>query len=472
MSSSETVEVNFDGLIGPSHNYGGMSDGNLASQTNAGDISNPREAALQGLEKMRMLVRAGFVQGVLPPHKRPNFELLFSAGFEIDRGDEPLSREEHNEIVLRKRREAILSAAAQAPRLLKAAYSASSMWAANAATISPSADTLNNRLHWTPANLSSMLHRSIEHTQTRQMLSDIFGRPPADGDRSYFDRYKHFEFNFVLPAHADFSDEGAANHVRLCAEHGAPGVELFVYGREAGERMSGFPARQTRLASESIARGHKLRPERTVFARQSANAINAGAFHNDVVCVGTLDTLFFHEHAFEDTEATLADIRNASDGLFELKPIMVPDSEVPLQDAIRSYLFNSQLLQWPGEDRLVLLAPSETGEIDSTRAYCERLVEGNGPIGRVQYVDVRQSMRNGGGPACLRLRVVMTAEERAASHQGVFLDEAKIDALQEAVRATYRDRLSVSDLADPSFADECERARKEILRVLDLEHLP
>jgi succinylarginine dihydrolase len=214
-----------------------------------------------------------------------------------------------------------------------------------------------------------------------------------------------------------------------------------------------------------------LRPERTVFARQAAKAINAGAFHNDVVCVGTLDTLFFHEHAFENTDAVLSDLRAAADGLFELKPVMVPEAEVPLADAIKSYLFNSQLLQWPGEDRLVLLAPTETQETESTRAYCERLVQGNGPIGRVQYVDVRQSMRNGGGPACLRLRVVMTPEERAACHQGVLLDEAKIDALQEVVRATYRDRLSTADLADPAFAKECLQARAALLRVLDLETL-
>lgn len=450
MSSSETVEVNFDGLIGPSHNYGGMSDGNLASQTNAGDVSNPREAALQGLEKMRMLVRAGFVQGVIPPLRRPNMPFLWHTGFGGDSDEDIIS-----------------NAARSAPKLLKTAYSASSMWTANAATISPSADTQDGKLYATVANLSSMLHRSLEFHETAETLLRMFvvagDKPGNDKDRPIVCP--------SLPHHADFSDEGAANHVRLCAEHGAQGVELFVYGREAGESVTGFPARQTRLASESVARSHGLRPERTVFARQSAKAINAGAFHNDVVCVGTLETLFFHEHAFEDTAGLLNDLRTASDGLFELKPVMVPDAEVPLADAIKSYLFNSQLLQWPGEDRLVLLAPTETQDTDSTRAYCERLVQGNGPIGRVQYVDVRQSMRNGGGPACLRLRVVMTPEERATCHQGVFLDEARIDALQAVVRKTYRDRLSSADLADPSFAEECVTARTELLRVLDLETL-
>lgn len=441
MSSNKSVEVNFDGLIGPSHNYGGMSDGNLASQKNEGDISNPREAALQGLEKMRLLVKAGFVQGVLPPLERPHLGLLWDAGFQ---GSDA---------------QMISSAAHVAPGLLKAAYSASSMWAANAATVSPSADTGDKRLHFTPANLSTMLHRSLEHPETTALLAAIF----ADEDR--------FAVHAALPAHSDFSDEGAANHVRLCAAHGALGVELFVYGREAHETAAGFPARQTKLASESLVRGHGLDAKHAVLVRQSSQAINAGAFHNDVVCVGTLDTLFFHELAFADTDAVLNAIREAAAGLFDLKPVKVPQSEVSLEDAVKSYLFNSQLLQWPGEDRLVLLAPTEVRETPSTRAYCERLVEGNGPIGRVEYVDVRQSMRNGGGPACLRLRVVMTEAEIAACHQDVLLDEAKIDALQAIVKETYRDQLAVEDLADPEFAEECRIARERLLGALNLKGL-
>ncbi len=298
------AEVNFDGLIGPSHNYGGMSEGNLASAKNEGLVSNPREAALQGLEKMRVLVRAGLIQGVLPPPDRPNFALLHAAGFGAeDRG-------------------AITRAASEAPQLLKAAYSASAMWAANAAAVSPSADTSDGRLHFTPANLSTMLHRSIEHPATRALLERVFG----DATR--------FAVHPALPAHSDFSDEGAANHVRLCAAHGAPGVELFVFGRDAGESLAGFPARHTRLASESVARAHGLDETRTVFARQSKAAIAAGAFHNDVVCVGTLETLFFHERAFEHTGDVLEAVRRAGEGRFELAPVIVPEAEVPLAAAI------------------------------------------------------------------------------------------------------------------------------------------
>lgn len=435
---SKAWEVNFDGLIGPSHNYGGLSDGNLASAKNEGLVSRPKEAALQGLEKMRLLVKAGFKQGVLPPLARPYIKLLESGGFS-DRDESII------EVVAKHH-----------PPLLKAAYSASSMWAANAATVSPSPDSQDARLHLTAANLSTMLHRSIEHHETTTLLRTIFK------DKS------RFAVHGALPSHRDYSDEGAANHVRLCRTHGEAGVELFVYGRDAGDEDTNFPARQTRLASESIAGSHRLDHRRVVIARQARRAIESGAFHNDVVCVGTLNTLLFHEFAFEDTAQTLADLRKAAAGLFELRPVMVPDREVPLADAISSYLFNSQLLAWPGEDRLVLLAPTETRDTPSAAAYCERLVESDGPIGRVHYVDVRQSMRNGGGPACLRLRVVMTEEEIALTHQGVLLNEAKIDALQSAVRAHYRNELAPVDLADPAFVKECEEARAAILKVLDL----
>ena len=434
-------EVNFDGLIGPSHNYGGLSDGNLASSKNAGDVSNPREAAIQGLEKMRRMVRAGLKQGVLPPLQRPSYDLLNSVGFGNREGG------------------IIEEASRHFPALLKTAYSASSMWTANAATVSPSADTRDGRLHLTAANLSTMLHRSIEHPETTAILQAVFGSQ------------EYFCVHPALPAHPNFADEGAANHVRLAGTHGDAGVELFVFGRDGDDAKTSFPARQTLLASQCVAGSHGLDHSKVVMARQAKSAIDAGAFHNDVVCVGTLDTLFFHEHAFENTEQTLSDIRKAADGLFELKPVMVPDSEVPLADAINSYLFNSQLLQMPGEDRLVLVAPTETENTPSARDYCKRLVERNGPIGRVDYVDVRQSMRNGGGPACLRLRVVMTESELAACHQGVLLDEGEIDALQDAVRRTYRDRLAPADLADPNFADECLLARAEILKVLGLEIL-
>lgn len=434
------IEANFDGLVGPTHNYAGLAPGNLASAKNQGSVASPRAGVLEGLAKAKRLADAGLAQGFLPPQERPFIFGLRQLGFDGATDG------------------AVWEAAYRAdPVLALNMMSASSMWAANAATVSPSADTADGRLHFTPANLLTALHRSIEGFQTYRALQRIF---PAESV---------FAVNSELPHHASFADEGAANHVRLCADHGAPGVEIFVYGRDAFEDWEGrFPARQTRQACEAVARRHGLDPARTVHIRQSRAAIDAGAFHNDVVCVGNGPVLFFHELAFEDKDAALEAIRRAADGLFDPVFVEVPDAEVPLGDAITSYLFNSQLLTWPGQGRQVLLAPQETEETASTRAFCDRMTAGNSPIGEVQYAGVRQSMRNGGGPACLRLRVVLTEEERAAVNPAVWLNDALYETLTGWAERRYREELGPADLGDPALVRESQAALDELTQILKL----
>jgi len=429
-------EANFDGLIGPSHNYGGLSDGNLASATNAGLIANPKDAALQGLEKMKAMHEAGLWQGILPPQQRPHLPTLRRAGFTGSDKD------------------IYATAWKTAPRLMKNCMSASSMWAANAATVSPSSDTEDGRLHFTPANLSTMLHRSIEHPQTQRAIETAF------------------PFATVHPAMHEqsvFADEGAANHVRLCSKRAEQGVELFVYGRDGyAAARPGYPARQTLQASQAIARSHGLKPSRIVFALQSDAAIDAGAFHNDVVCVGALQTLFYHELAFADTSGVQASINQAADGLFTPRFVEVPLSDVPIADAIKAYLFNSMLVQMPGSDRLTLIAPLETQENTATKTYCDKLISGNGPIGEVRYVDVRQSMRNGGGPACLRLRVTMTEAEWAQVNPGNKFSPDIYEQLKTWINAHYRDQLSPEDLLDPSLMEESFVALDALTKIMDL----
>jgi len=435
-------EVNFDGLIGPTHHFGGLSFGNIASSNNAGEASNPREAALQGLSKMEHLLDLGLDQAVLPPLPRPDLSILRTAGFT---GSD---------------QEMLEQAAKQSPVLLSAAYSASAMWAANAATVSPSADTLDGRLHFSVANLSTMLHRSFEGLQTARTLKAIFSD------------IELFCVHEPLAMHSNYSDEGAANHTRLAGIAGAQGLEIFIYGRDTEmPRQTLFPARQTRLACETVARRHQLRNNFCVYHPQSVIAIDAGAFHNDVVAVGSGKALFFHEFAFESKTSLMEEILAKSNGLFDPDFVEVSADEVPLADAISSYLFNSQLLQIPGKDRLILLAPTEVENTRSTREYCERLIHSNGSIEAVEYIDVRQSMRNGGGPACLRLRVVMTAEERSACHQDIFLNKEQISVLKDIVSRTYRDRVTFKDLSDIQFARDCWTARSEILDALSLSEL-
>ncbi|PHS26077.1 MAG: N-succinylarginine dihydrolase [Robiginitomaculum sp.] len=433
------MEANYDGLVGLTHNYGGLSAGNLASAHNVGQISRPREGALQGLSKMKRLYDAGLVQGILPPHERPFLPLLHEAGFA---GSDA---------------QIIENAARHAPALLQAVSSSAFMWAANAATISPSADTSDGRLHASTANLVTMLHRSIEGPQTERSLHAAF---PDDN---------HFCIHAPLPMQESFGDEGAANHVRLCADHGDPGVEIFVHGRLAGFAPGlKFPARQTLQANQALARRHGLNMDRVVFAAQAQSTIEAGAFHNDVVCVGAKTCLFFHEYAFADTTQTLEAIRRAADRLFEPQFVQVNQDEVPLRDAITSYLFNSMLVEIPGEERLVLIAPAECRKTPSVAQYCDKLVAGNGPIGRVEFVDVRQSMRNGGGPACLRLRVVLSDAERAAANPDMLMSETLYAKLTDWVRRHYREQLAPADLVDPSLLAEGRRALDELTTILSL----
>lgn len=437
--SSDAREMNFDGLVGPTHNYGGLSFGNIASASHRDQPSFPREAALQGLAKMRFLLGLGLEQGVFPPHERPFIAPLRGLGFSGTDAD-------------------IWRQALRAdPLMARQFLSASPMWAANAASVSASADTADGRLHFTPANLVSMLHRSIEAGQASRMLQRIF---PATG---------HFAHHAPLPAHTAFGDEGAANHMRMSAGHGEPGIEIYVYGRDAFAPFAGqFPARQTAQASHAIARAHGLSDDRVLFVAQSMRAIDAGAFHNDVVAVAHLDTLLFHEYAFADKDQLIRDIRAAANGRFEPLFVEVPDALVSLADAVQSYLFNSQLLAVPGRDRLTLILPKESEENAKVASYLHELVAGNGPIGHLEFLDLRQSMHNGGGPACLRLRVPMSGDERSAMHAPCWLNLARISALEDWVRRFYRDRLRAEDLADPALMDESRAALDALTDILDL----
>jgi len=431
-------EFNFDGIPGPTHNYSGLATGNVASEHNAGLVANPREAALQGLAKMRALSARGYPQAVLPPHERPFLPALRALGFSGD-----------DAAVLRR-------AAREAPAQLAACSSAAAMWVANAATVSPSADTADGRVHFTPANLVSHFHRSLEAPTTTAILRAIF----ADA--------VHFAVHDPLPAAPQMGDEGAANHTRFAADSGTPGVEFFVYGRHGfggGIAPSRYPARQTAEAFAAIARRHGLTPARTVFAQQNPVAIDAGVFHNDVIGVGQGTVLFCHERAYIDQYAVLAELASRIGPAFT--PIIVRERDVSLADAVTTYLFNSQLLTRP-DGRLLLVAPAECRENARVDACMSALVASGGPIAEVLTFDLKQSMKNGGGPACLRLRVALTPAERAAVRANVFLDDPLAVALEQWIREHYRDRLSPSDLADPLLLDESRRALDRLSQLLHI----
>ena len=412
------AEVNFDGIVGPSHNYAGLSPGNLAATNNAGAVSHPRAAAFQGIAKMRANLALGLVQGILLPHPRPDHRWLGM----------------------------LATRYAAAPAHLQAqALSASAMWAANAATVSPAPDTSDGRCHLTVANLCTMPHRSHEWPATLAQLRLAF----ADA-----------AFCVHPPVPAPFGDEGAANHLRLCAAHGGRGVEVFVYGETGGP----FPARQHRDASAAVARAHGLDPARTLFVRQSDEAIAAGAFHNDVVAVANERVLFAHERAFADKHAFYADLKRL---LPAAEIVEVAQRDVTLAEAVASYLFNAQLVT-PPDGTTTLIVPGEAHETPSVRSWLERHRAGNGPIRRVEVVDVRESMANGGGPACLRLRVVA---DPARIDPRFLVDEAKLDTIAALVSEYWPDRIDPAAIGDGELIERIEGAHAALLQALGLAEL-
>ncbi len=437
-------EVNFDGLVGPTHNYSGLSSGNLASTRNKSQVSSPLGAVIQGLDKMKRLADLGLKQAVLPPQERPLIPVLRQLGF--SGADETILEKAH----------------ASAPELLSAVSSASSMWTANAATVSPSADTVDGKVHFTPANLVSKFHRSLEPPTTSAILRAIF----SDG--------RHFAHHDPLPATAVFGDEGAANHTRLCADYGGPGVELFVFGRyglRPGQtEPRRFPARQTFEASSAIARMHGLDSARVVFAQQNPEAIDAGVFHNDVAGVGNRDTYFHHEESLVDSEGSIELLRQRFRATCggELREIRVPTRKVSMADAVKSYLFNGQLIS-PPTGGMALVLPHECETTPTVAAYLQELVSDTAqPIRTVHFMDLKQSMSNGGGPACLRLRVVLTQEEMRATNPRVFMTDALHKELTVWARKHYRDRLSPDELRDPALLRESRAALDELTRILGL----
>jgi len=433
-------EVNFDGLVGPTHNYAGLSVGNVASLKNAAQKSNPKQGALQGLAKMKALSDMGLKQAVLPPLERPDVHVLRQLGF--SGSDERV----------------ITRAAKEAPSVFAATCSASSMWTANACTISPSVDTQNSKVHFTAANLSNKFHRSIEAPTTSRILEAIFS------DNAYFDHHQ------PLPMGDHFGDEGAANHTRFCQSYGEQGVEFFVFGKYAFDSSKPFPkkypARQTYEASQAIARLHQLDTHKTVFAQQNPNVIDAGVFHNDVIAVGNQNCLFYHEMAFLDSDKVIVDLQKAY-GDSPMHFVKVPESEISLGDSVHTYLFNSQLVTL-NDGSMVIIAPGECQENQNVKSYLDSVIADDNPISKVEIFDVKQSMQNGGGPACLRQRVVLSEAEIAASNQSVYINDQLFHRLNQWVEAHYRDSLIESDLADPQLLVESRAALDELTQILNL----
>ena len=438
----KTVEMNFDGLIGPTHNYAGLAFGNLASSAAAQQKSSPKQGALQGLEKMFLLHKLGVPQGILPPLQRPHLSTLKQLGFNGNKTN-------------------IINQVARVnPALLASCYSASSMWSANAATVSASSDTDDHKVHFTPANLVSQFHRSIEPSDTATMLKAVFPDPAF------------FTHHSPLPAHIEWADEGAANHTRLHLPHSRMGINIFVFGQAKSSLFTPvtFPARQRFEASQAIARSHGLAPSHSLFLQQLPKAIDQGVFHNDVICVGHQHILFYHQSAFVAESALLNHLAAHQTNQDQWCLIKVLESEVSLKNAVSSYLFNSQIVTTK-EQKIALIAPQNCAKNQQVAQYLLQLVKSDSVINEVHFVNLDQSMNNGGGPACLRLRVTLTDAELAAVNPACRFDIPRYEALKDCITRTYPDELDAQALADPALLDTIEVALTEISHILGVDGL-
>jgi len=427
-------EINFDGLIGPTHNYAGLSQGNLASQKHLNQTSNPQAAALQGLDKMRLIMDQGIPQGFFLPHERPHLRTLRALGF--GGTDE----------------EVITQAAKQNPALLKNVYSASSMWAANAATFSPSIDSYDQNIHITPANLNSMFHRSIEHEFTKTQLELMFG-----GIAQVHKSIKNI---------SGYGDEGAANHLRVSAQHLMQGFQIFVYGSPAFESHQGIIARQAEEISQAVSTQHQLDPERVLFLKQNEQAINSGSFHNDIVSLANEEVFIFHQEAFADRVELERVLHHLKDHVKGFHPIEILSEDISLDDLVSSYLLNSQLITVKNNEMMMLL-PEEVQNHPNCMRWLDE-IKSSSPIKHIEFVDIRQSMMNGGGPACLRFKTVVNNDEFDKINEKFLLSPKKLMDLRALVSKHYRDQLNPGDLLDIKLMQESYTFLDELTQLLDL----
>ena len=427
-------EINFDGLIGPTHNYAGLSQGNLASQKHLNKTSNPQAAALQGLDKMRLVMDQGIPQGFFLPHERPHLKTLRALGF--GGTDE----------------EIINRAAKQNPILLKNVYSASSMWAANAATFSPSIDSYDQNMHITPANLNTMFHRSIEPQFTQAQLELMFG-----GVAIVHDPIENI---------SGYGDEGAANHLRVSEQHLKSGFQIFVYGSSAFEVHQGMITRQAEEISKAVSIMHQLDPDRVLFLKQNEQAINAGSFHNDIVSLANEEVFIFHQEAFADRVELERILHHLKDHVKGFHPIEILSEDISLDDIVSSYLLNSQLITIKNNEMMMLL-PEEVQNHSNCMRWLEE-IKSSSPIKHIEFVDIRQSMMNGGGPACLRFKITVNNNEFNQINEKFLLTPKKLMDLRALVTKYYRDKLNPADLVDNNLVQESYRFLDELTQLLDL----
>jgi len=474
-ATQELVEVQFDGIIGPTHHFGGLGVGNVASLASRAKESYPRAAALEGAAKMDLVASLGIPQFFLPPLVRPNWDFLVRCGL-ID------SKQRFDRA---KQVEALRRCAEESPMLLSAAYSSSFMWTANAGTFCPGTDASDGVSRLVLANLSSSLHRGMEAVERYQQFSDLFRG------------CEKVQVCLPIPAVDPLRDEGAANHMRFAAPHAMQsslGLHVFVHGishhgishhgasnlpevRHGGGAVDGagtvsslgnsFRSRQSSLASHAVSNFMRLPVGQRIYALQSRKAIDAGVFHNDVIATSNRNLFLYHADAFENGDRIVDEILASYEKLFgePIYSIRINADSIPLNEAVQTYLFNSQIVSLPNGG-MHMVCPAHCEQSSAVRELIGSWVrDARNPICGVNYVHLNESMANGGGPACLRLRMDWPTGWLTGSSMPSLAkyrwDDGASQKIKDWIARFYPERLVFEDFQRIDFADHVASAVRE-----------
>lgn len=399
------IELQIETLPSPLFAYGGLARGDLASMKHAHHPSAPKLALFQHLEKCQRLHELGISVALFPPHPRPLFSVLKKIGFEK---------------------------AEQTPlRWLAACSSSSFHWTANSASVTPSKESLDGKLHISIANLSNRFHRSLEPNHTKELLDLLF------------QNVKNTVIHSPLPAGLLFGDEGSANQMRIEGGH-----TLFIYN----EQPSHFPGRQTLEASEAIARRHQIPSEKTHFLRQNPLATDSGVFHNDLIAMASGPLLISHSAAFLDPLPSLPNLQH----------IQLTEIDFPLKHLVTSYLLNSQLVRRK-DQTLVWVAPALCEHHTPSRTLLGKL-----PIDTLLFVDLSESLKGGGGAACQRLSCPLTEEEFKGLNHEFLYTETLHQELVEWGRRFYPEKLQIEKLRDQTVIQNAYEALEALSEYLPI----
>jgi succinylarginine dihydrolase len=416
------IEVQIDSLVGLTHHFGAHAHGNLASQSHGGQVSCPQKAALQGLEKMKWVMDQGGPQWVLPPLRRPRLDVLQQLGFWGTNAQQLCANVWQD-----------------ASHLLKAVSSSSFIWTANLGYVAPRLDTQDGKLHLSISNLNSHFHRQLEAEARFVQLQYIFQKgdvvihPPVN--------YRGFE------------DEGAANHTRLEGPESGP-LHIFVHGGRHG--------RQQLEAQKCWVRQSGLVDDRVLYLEQSQTALEGGVFHNDVIATGHGQHYFIHEKAY--TEESLDQLHSVFNAKGDLILLITSQRDLDLSASVSTYLYNSQIIEKPN-GHLSLLLPRECDrpDVQGVLKSWQRVK----PMDE-HFMDLGESMMNGGGPACLRWRCLITEQQFQACHYGVQLTASLFQDLGEWILCHYPEHHRWEDLQASFWWKNEARAFEELSMILDI----